>query len=215
MRGRIGMGAVAVVTVMLALVAAGCGGGSKKSSNSASGTTTESVMTTSPATTSSSGGGTVSTTEWSNGFCSAVGSWGKSIRTAGQALQGNPSKSALQGSVRQIKNANQTLVASLQSLGAPDITGGSQVKSSVDALATTLKTHADAINSAMASVGSPQELKAAAGTLSSNLIAMGTAFNSSLTQLKSVNRQNGGAFKKTFDQAPACKKLKAEQLGSG
>ena len=211
MRRRIGMSAVAAVVVLLALVAAGCGG-SKKSSNSASGTTA--AVTTAPATTSSSGGGTMSVTDWSNGFCSAVSAWGTSIRNAGAALQGTPSKSALQGAVAQIKNANQTLVASLKSLGAPDITGGSQVKSAVDELASTLKTHADAISSAMASVGSPGELRAAAGTLAANLTAMGTAFNSALTSLKSVDRQNGGSFKKNFDQAPSCKKLKSQQQQS-
>jgi hypothetical protein len=210
MRRRIGMSAVAAVVALLALVAAGCGGGGKSSSATTSHLVTTSE-TTAPATTSSSGAGTVSTTDWSNGFCSAVSNWGTSIRTAGQALQGTPSTSSLRGAVAQIKNANQTLVASLKSLGAPDITGGSQVKASVDELATTLKTHSDAISSAMASVGSPGELRAAAGTLSANLIAMGTAFKSALTQLKSVNRQNGGSFKKTFDQAPACKKLKSQQ----
>jgi hypothetical protein len=208
MHRRIGMSTVAVVTVLLALVAAGCGG-SSKSSNNASGTTA--AVTTAPATTSSSGGGTVSASQWANGFCSAVSDWGLSIRSTGRALQGNPSKSALQGAVSQIKSANQKLVTDLQALGTPQITGGSQVKSSIDELATTLKTHADAISAAMAGVSNPQQLRGAAQALSSNLIAMGSAFKSSLNQLKSVDRQNKGSFKKTFDQAPACQKLKSEQ----
>jgi hypothetical protein len=208
MRRRIGISTVAVVTVLLALVAAGCGG-SKKSSNSASGTTA--AITTAPATTSSSGGGNVSAAQWANGFCSAVSNWGMSIRSTGRALQGNPSKSALQGAVSQIKNANQKLVTDLKSLGTPQITAGSQVKSSIDALAATLHTHANAISTAMAGVSNPQQLRGAAQALSANLIAMGSAFKSSLNQLKSVDRQNKGSFKKTFDQAPACKQLKSEQ----
>jgi hypothetical protein len=203
--GRIGIATFIALVATLALLASGCGGSSKKSS----GATTTAAMTTTSATTSSSGGGTVSTAEWANGFCTAVFNWGSTIRSTGQALQGNPSKAALQGAAAQIKNANQTLVASLKALGSPDFQGGAQVKSAIDELATTLKTHADAISSAMASVGSPQELRAAAQALSTNLIAMGTAFKSTLNQMKSANRQSGGSFKKTFDQAAACKKLKS------
>jgi hypothetical protein len=196
-RTRAGIGAAAAVAAILVLVASGCGGGSKKSSSE----------TTTSATTSSSGGGTVSATDWANGFCSAVSAWGKSIRSVGPALQGNPSRSAVHGAVATIKNANQTLVASLKSLGAPDVQGGSRVKSAIDSLATTLRTHADTINSALASVGSAQELQAAVQTLATNLSAMGTAFRSTLNQLQSINKQSAGSLKNSIDHASACKKL--------
>ncbi len=189
---RIGICAVALVAAMLLLVAAGCGGSSKK--NSAA-TTSTAAMT------------TVSVNDWANGFCSAVGNWATSIRSVGTTLRGNPTKSNLQSATATIKNANQTLVASLQSLGRPDTQRGAQAKKTIDELATSLKSHSDQINSAVKSSSGA----GAAAAISTNLVAMGQAFQTSLSQLKTLNEQSKGSLKKAFDQSSACQKIQSQQ----
>ncbi len=206
---RIGISAVAVVAAMLVLVAAGCGGSSKKSSGA---TTSTAAMTTTSGVTTSGSGGTVSVNDWANGFCSAVGNWANSMKSVGKNLRGNPTKSNLQGSVATIKNANQTLVASLQSLGTPDTPGGAQAKAAIDQLATTLKSHSDQIGSAITGMSGAGAtgLRTAGAAISTNLIAMGNAFKSSISQLQSLSKQAKGSFKQAFNQSSACQKIKRE-----
>jgi hypothetical protein len=209
MTRRIGIPVVATVAASLLLVASGCGGSKKSSSATTSSAVTTTAVTTAPATTSASSG-TVPLSQWTNGFCSAVGNWATAVRSAGQALQGNPSKANLQALVATLKNANQTLVASLKSLGAPDTPGGEQTKAAVDSLATALKSHADAINSAIAGTAGAQGVKATVAALSTNLIAMGQAFKSTLSQLKTLNASAKDSFKQAFKESSACQKLKAQ-----
>jgi nucleotide-binding universal stress UspA family protein len=202
---RTGTSVVVVLAAALLLLAAGCGGSSKSNSSAA---TTSST----PATTSSSGG-TVAINDWANGFCSAVYNWGTSMRSVGSALGSNPTKGSLTGAVATVKNANQTLITSLKSLGRPDTEGGAQAKAAVDQLAASLKSHSDQINSAVKSMSGAAELRTAAATLSSNLIAMGNSFRTALSQLKSLSKQAKGNFRQAFQQSSACKKLQSQSSG--
>ena len=96
------------LVLLLVVLVAGCGGGGSSGS---------------------------STTDWANGFCSAITSWTTSIQTAGKSLQGgNVSEESLKSAANDINGATSTFADDLKSLGKPDTDSGQQAKESVDQL---------------------------------------------------------------------------------
>lgn len=195
-RHRIAAAAFVAVAASLLLVASGCG-----SSKTSSGTTA--ATNTTP---------TVSVASWAESFCGAVYTWGTSIRSAGKSLQ-SPSKAKLEAAVTDIKTANEKLVSSLQSLGQPDVKGGHQVKTALDHMTSTLKTHSDNIHAAVSSLQSGGNLPSAAATIGSNLVAIGNTFKSSLQQLQSASEQSKTEIRQAFAQSSSCKKIQNQSAG--
>jgi hypothetical protein len=198
---RIGAVGFAAAVAVLGLIAAGCGGG-KSSSATTSSATTSSVTTT------SGGGGKVSKEQWADNFCSAVYTWGTTIRSIGQSFPTPPTKEALQSAADDFKSANEKLVSDLKSLGTPDLPGGQQARVVIDQLAGDLKNASDKIDEALSNLSSGTDVANAASVFSSTFVAIGTSFRQALTQLRSINEQAKGSFKDALKTSSSCQKLR-------
>ncbi len=201
--GRIAAVGLAAAVFAVGLIASGCGGGSKSSATTSSVTTTASVTTT-----SGGGGGKVSKEEWADNFCSAVYTWGTTIRSIGQSFPSPPTKEALQNAADDFKSANEKLVSDLKSLGTPDLPGGQQARVVVDQLAGDLKNASDKIDEALSNLSSGTDVANAASVFSSTFVAIGTSFRQALSQLRSINEQAKGSLKDALQSSSSCQKLR-------
>ena len=158
----------AAAVVALAVVAAGCGGGGGSST-----TTTTSA----------------SATEWANGFCSAFAAWDTAFKDATSQFTSlsSLSKDNFQKAADDVDAATQQLITDLKALGAPDTQSGQQVKDSIDSLATTLQTQADAIKTTIDQTSNITQIPGAAKDVSNSLTAMSTALSSTEKTIENAN----------------------------
>jgi hypothetical protein len=189
---------VAVVVAALGLAVpfvAGCGGGSGDSSS-----TTETTATT------TTGESTAAAGDWANGFCGAFRDWANTLKPIGQSLQSNPTRDNLESAGDDIKDANDTLADDLKGLGKPEISGGDEAKSAVNTLADQIKEDSDTISNALTDISDASELVAAASTVSSTLLTLQSQVKNTLSQLKTINADNG-SLKDAFNDASNCQAL--------
>jgi hypothetical protein len=185
--------ALTVLATTAAFVA-GCGG-----SGGGSSTTTESTTTTTTESNASAG-------DWANGFCGAFKDWANTLKPIGQSLQSNPTKDNLESAGDDIKGANETLADDLKGLGKPDISGGDEAKSAVNTLADQIKEDSDTISNALSDISTAGELVAAASAVSSTLLTLQSQVKNTLSQLKTINADNG-TLKDAFNDASNCQSL--------
>jgi chromosome segregation ATPase len=159
---------------------------------------------------SSSSGGT-STSEWANGFCSAITSWTTSIKDTGKKLQsGNISKESLKTAAQSFEDSTNTLADDLKALGKPDTDVGKKAAKAVDELADKVQQDAQEIKSAVDKASGLKETQAALAGVSTTLTTMGTQVSSTFAKLSDLDAK--GELEKAFKDAPACKTL-ASQSG--
>ena len=182
-----GRTAVIACIAALALAAAGCGGSDNESTSGSTETT--------------------ATSEWADGFCTAVTTWKDELKSVTDRFTSLSSFSEenLQTAADDAKNATDELVQSLRGLGAPDTESGQEVKDSIDALATTLESELDSIQKTVEETSGVTELPTAAKDVSASLSAMSTALSSTLSTIESADAQ--GELKDALDASPACSDL--------
>jgi hypothetical protein len=198
--GRLAAAAGALVAAVL-VAATGCGSSSSKSSSTTTGSDSSETTTT-------TGTKTVSKEQWASNFCTAVSTWSTSLRSAGKSLQTSTSKGALQSTGDEIKSANEQFANDLRSLGRPSVPQAQRVKGAADQLAAELQKDAASIEKIISSASGGQgQLLNAAADVSHELVLMGNAMTSILTQLQGAAQQGKNSLGQAFQQANSCQKL--------
>jgi hypothetical protein len=172
----------ALLVVVLVGVAAGCGG----SDSSSEATPTE---------------------EWASGFCTALTDWTDSLQdvTSQFSDTSNLSKEGLQSAADDIRSSTDTFISELHDLGAPDTESGDEVKSSLDALSSTVDDEVDTIQQAAQGVSGITGLPSALSTITESLSALGNAFSNTLNTLDSADAS--GELQQALEDSPDCDEI--------
>jgi len=165
------------VVLVVAALAAGCGGGDDESSSSA-------------------------TKEWADGVCSALASWGDSIRSVTGTVAGDgSSEERVKEATGEVKEATDTLADDLQGLGRPDTESGQKAQDALVELAADLRQDLTKIEGAADS----DDVVAAASTVTSTLSTMSSQIGSVLDELEQLDAQ--GELSDAFEASDACQDL--------
>lgn len=169
--------AVTVLTLALALVAAGCGGSDEEADPTAA---------------------------WASGFCTAITDWTDSIQevTSQFSDTSNLSQDGLQSAADDVGSSTEQLVDDLAALGSPDTDSGDEISSSLDSLSTTLETEAANIAEAVDGISGITGVASAITAVSTSLSAMGSAFASSLQTIEAADI--GGELQSALEDSPEC-----------
>jgi hypothetical protein len=144
---------------------------------------------------------------WTNSLCGSLVTWQESLKSAGNEIKGNVSKSSLQDAKSSISSADSKLKDELQSLGKPPTEGASEARSAVSNLSNELKSNVDDIQSALSGVNSVQDISTAASAITTSVTAMGSAFSSTTSQLQSLAQSD--PWRKAFQDSSSCQQLKS------
>ena len=149
---------------------------------------------------------TTSTADWADGVCSAISTWGNSIKSAGDSLKGgNISKDSLQSAGDDVTSATETLESDLKDLGKPDTQAGQQAKDMVDQLSNELTADTDSIKNAVNDASGVSGIASAVGTISTTLVTMGNQVSSTLKSLEQLDPKS--ELQTAFQQSTNCKQL--------
>jgi len=169
---------LAIVVAVLAFVAVGCGGSGESSS--------------------------VTPTEWADGFCSAITTWGDALTSVTEQLSTSSlSTSALEDVANDATSATETLVDDLKGLGVPETESGQAIEDSIDGLSATLEGEAATIQDAAAGASGVSGLRNAIASITRSLAAMGAAALTSTADLLQ-NTDAKDELRAAFEDAPAC-----------
>jgi hypothetical protein len=166
----------------LAVAVAGCGGSDETSE------TTEAT----PA------------AEWADGFCGAITAWTDSLTSVKDQFTdlSSFSEEGLRSAADDMRSATDALVDDIQGLGAPDTESGQEIKASLDELATTLESEAEAISTTVEETSGITEIPGAAKDVLESLETMGTAFESTLSTIEDADVQ--GELEDALESSSAC-----------
>ena len=173
MRSRLAV--IAVLLAALAPLAAGCGGG---------------------------GDDTASTTAWADDLCTAVTTWTASLNDAAASVSGNRTRQGLNTAAADAKDATDTFVDELQSLGTPDTASGAEAKDTVDRFASDLSHNVQDIENGIKNAST---VVGAISTVRNTLTTMGNDLTSTINQLRQLDAE--GELKAAFEQADSCSSL--------
>ena len=175
---------VVVAVAVLVLGASACGGGKKD-------TTTTSAS---------------SATEWAGGACSAFTTWKNSLEDIKSSLTAGGlsslNSSTLKQAEQQAENATQTLVQSLDKLGAPNTANGQQAKTNLKTLENSLSDSVNAIQAAVPKNPSVSDLLTALPTVKTELTKMANDLTTAVDNLKQSDP--GSELQQAFQDAPSC-----------
>jgi uncharacterized phage infection (PIP) family protein YhgE len=163
------------VMLVLAALAAGCGGGDEESAAS---------------------------TDWADGVCTALATWGDSIKSVtDDVTSSDSSKDRVQKATANVKEATDTLADDLQDLGRPGTESGEQAQDALEKLATGLRQDLAKIEDA----ADGDSAAAAAATISSSLASMSGRIGTALNELEQLDAE--GELSDAFEEADACQDL--------
>jgi methyl-accepting chemotaxis protein len=148
------------------------------------------------------------TTEWANSLCTAVTTWKTSVTQAAEPLKnGSLSKSSIQTAGNELQTATNTFVSSVKALGKPNTAAGTQAQQSVDQLSTEIQDGTQKISDAAKGVSGVSDALGAISTATATLSTMATEISTTFTTLQGLDAK--GELKTAFNQADACKSLRA------
>ena len=147
-----------VISLLAAVLAAGCGGDD----------------------------GPPSASEWADDLCSALGDWTGSITTAAESVTQEPSRETLQAAVDDLDEATRQLVDDVEALETPDLESGQQAEEAADELSDSLTAEVEEIKETAenANLGNLSE---AVSTISASLTAMSGQLSAAFTQLEGLD----------------------------
>jgi len=148
----------------------------------------------------------MTTAEWANGVCSAVGTWKDSLTSAAEPLKsGNVSKDSLQTAANDVKSATDTLQSDLKDLGKPNTQAGQQAQDEINTLTSELQTDVDTIKSAAEGASGVSGISSAVTTATTTVSTMKAQVSSTVTSLKQLDAK--GELNTAFKQADSCQQL--------
>jgi hypothetical protein len=179
---------VALLTVALAVAAAGCGN-------------SESAQE-----------------KWANDVCTPIGNWQDQMKQlvndAKSAVQ-SPSASTvstLQSDAKQAESATKDLKTNLQNVGPAPGDNGQTAEQTLNSFASTMSKTISALKSAVDGLSTSTSVSQAATALSSSASQLSGLATQTQTALNSV-QQTSSELKSGFQDASACKDLKKSTSG--
>jgi hypothetical protein len=163
------------------------------------------AWTAAPAYASSQG---ASASQWANGVCSAIQTFGQSVNSTITSLKGSGSldtasqkaKDGLSAALTQFEN-------SLQKLGKPTTTDGAKVQSAVQSLSNQLSSDINSIQQSLSPAPSNP------GDIAATFAQIGVTVQKGVSQTKAAastlkGLQPNGELQKAFQNSSACKAVK-------
>ncbi|HUK94242.1 MAG TPA: hypothetical protein VLU96_04220 [Gaiellaceae bacterium] len=174
---------VSVLTIALAVAAAGCGGGQSAQE------------------------------KWANDVCTQIGNWQKQmtdlINGAKSAVQ-SPSAgtiSTLQTDANQAASATKDLETNLKNVGPAPGSNGQTAEDTLNSFASSMSKTINALKTTVDNLSSSGSITQAATQLSSSAGQLSSLTSQTQAALNSV-KQTSSDLKKGFEDASACKDLK-------
>jgi gas vesicle protein len=150
-----------------------------------------------------------STTDWANGVCDAISTWGDSVTKTGESLRSGVTKADdLRDALDDLEQATQTFVDDLRSLGKPDTEAGQNAQDALDKLADDVDENVSKMQDAAKDASGVQGTVAAATAVSATLAAMGQQLSSTFAELEQADVQ--GELDQAFRDADSCDELRSE-----
>jgi hypothetical protein len=150
---------------------------------------------------------------YANSVCTAIGDWGKTVKSIATDFSAGLSKASLQAKVSQIDSATKSLVNDLKSIPKPNTTAGQATKQQLDQLATDLSNTVDAIKTGIDQVtanASVATVRSVASAVAPQVKTLATTVETTLKSLQNT----GEPLASSFESASACKDL-GSNLGGG
>jgi phage-related protein len=151
-----------------------------------------------------------SANQWASGVCSAVQTFGDSVKST---LTGLKSASSLDDASQKAKSglddATQQLESSLKALGKPSTSDGGKAQSAVQNLSKELKNDVSDVEDLLSPPAStPQEIASTFSQIGSEVQHAVDQVQSTATTLKGL--KPNGTLQKAFQNSSSCQKLKSE-----
>ena len=152
------MGRALAISLLAAVLAAGCGGDD----------------------------GPPSASEWADDLCTALGDWTGSITDATESVTQEPSRETLQAAVDDVDEATRQLADDIEGLDTPELESGQQAKESVDELSDSLNAEVEKVKETVedATAGNISE---AVSAISASFAAISQQLSSALTELEALD----------------------------
>ena len=149
---------------------------------------------------------TSATTDWADGVCQALTTWGDALSSTADSLKdGGLSTDGLSDAADEIKGATETLGDDLRSLGRPDTEAGQSAQDTLTQLADDLSGEIDTITTAVDEASGVSGAVQAIATVSSTLTEMASQVGGALSSLEALD--GGQELEDAFAQAESCADL--------
>jgi uncharacterized phage infection (PIP) family protein YhgE len=169
--------ALAVSTVVLALLASGCGGSSDEDA----------------------------TVAWANGLCASLTTWTSTFESTAQSLQdtGSLSEESVTAAVDDLVAATKTLADDVESLGPPELDSADEIEQSLTDLSDALQEGVTTIETTLdESGGGVSGLLESAATLTTTFGQMANAIGQTFSELEDADVK--GELEQAFQDAESC-----------
>jgi hypothetical protein len=155
-------------------------------------------------------GGSSATTEWANGVCEAIATWGDSVRSTGESLRsGATTADDLREAVDEFEQATRTFVDDLRDLGKPDTEAGDRAQEELEQLADDVDENVSKMKDAAEEASGASGVLEVATTISGTLSTMGQQLSSTFAELEQLDAE--GELDQAFRDADACDELANEE----
>src|SRR5215210_2492087 len=157
--------------------------------------------------------GSSATTDWANGVCEAISTWGDSVKSTGESLRsGATNADDLREAVDEFEQATRTFVDDLRKLGKPDTEAGDKAQEEIEQLADDVDENVSKMKDAADEASGASGILEAATTISGTLSTMGQQLSSTFAELEQLDAE--GELDQAFRDADACDELSDEGSGS-
>jgi hypothetical protein len=179
------MAVLLALLVSLAVVSAGCGGDDEPEATS--------------------------TTEWADGFCTAVTAWRDELERIGDELMdlSTFSTEALEEAVQDASDATDEFVDDVRNLGELETESGEAVDDALQELSDTVEAEKDEIETEVEGISGITEIAAAGTRIASSVAAMFTALEQAFAAIDAADMRN--EIETAFEQSESCDEVR----GSG
>jgi hypothetical protein len=153
---------------------------------------------------------TTSAKQWASGVCGAFLTFGDSVESTLDGLEGAASVEAAADSAKQgVQKATDDLQQSLDDLGKPPTPNAAKAQSAIQDLGSELSKDADAVEQALTPPPSSP------GDVASAFASIGSTAQKAVGQMKSTattlqGLQGSNALKKAFQSSSSCQQLKSD-----
>jgi hypothetical protein len=167
-----------VLVATLALLAAGCGGNSDKKANES----------------------------YANSVCTAIGNWGKEVKSIATNFSSGISKSSLEAKVTQFGTATTNLISQIKAVPPPNTSEGQSAKKQIDQFVSQVETTTSKVKSTAAQIPANATAAQTASSLATLAPQLQTLASSAKSTVKAV-QSAGGSLADAFKSVDACKNL--------
>ena len=147
------------------------------------------------------------TAAWVDGFCSSLTTWKGSVESVGETLKNTDelSRAKIEGAADDIANANETLAADMDDLGAPPKTAVPEAQDAVAGLRSEVEKSASQISQATESISSATGLLTAVNIASTALLTLSSEISGTVATLESLDAAD--EWKQAFADSDECDSL--------